>query len=388
MSDQGATKKRPLEEETQGTAASASNGASAASTGGHEGRGGSSSKRPRPEESSSSSSSSSLPIEGASSIAPPHSEQQQRSRSSRPALFFGSNIPDDVVQAVADFLFDKCHGENVEIEAKIGILTDKITKQRIQMPVQNEVALVSQENHNRWYTFSSDMTVAQHAHFNRCLNKTVEMSQHSDSKVVYKHTYETDQFFTVRGQKTRVSRDQKTNEVLGTIQKVRVADLDIFSPRRPFDYRISVNIEHPVDEPSGTPERERKKDRVSYQLNNLKIDLTQVKSNNSPGNHAQPPSYSQMRPSAQQQNQSDLTHELEIEFVQAEELARERKIRIDSQGRQPDRFLEMTANFINNVRGLIAQGQNIQHHPPPPHMQQQRQQQHSQQQQQHQQQRR
>ncbi|KAG0298739.1 mRNA-capping enzyme subunit beta [Linnemannia gamsii] len=350
MSDQGTTKKRPLEEETQATAASGSNGAGAASTGGHEGQSGSYSKRPRPEESSSSSSSSSLPSGGATSTAPPHSEQQQRPRSSRPALFFGSNIPDDVVQAVADFLFDKCHGANVEIEAKIGILTDKNTKQRIQMPVQNEVALVPQENHNRWYTFSSDMTV---------------------------------------GRKTRVSRDQKTNEVLGTIQKVRVADLDIFSPRRPFDYRISVNIEHPVDEPSGTPERERKKDRVSYQLNNLKIDLTQVKSNNSPGNHAQPPSYSQMRPSAQQQqNQSDLTHELEIEFVQAEELAREREIRISSQGRQPDRFLEMTANFINNVRGLIAQGQNIQHHPPPPHMQQQRQQQYSQHHQQHQQQRR
>ena len=97
-----------------------------------------------------------------------------------------------------------------------------------------------------------------------------------------------------------------------------------------------------------------------------------------PNNPAQPPSYSQMRPSAQQ-NQLDLTHELEIEFVNAEELAREREIRINSLGRQPDRFLEITANFINNIRGLIAQGQNILHHPPQ-HMQQ-RPQQHQHQQQ-------
>ncbi|KAF9274493.1 mRNA-capping enzyme subunit beta [Linnemannia elongata] len=375
MSDQGTTKKRPLEEEAQDTAASLSNGAGAASTGGQEGRDGSSSKRPRPEESSSSST---LPAGGASSTAPPQPEQQQRPRPSRPALFFGSNIPDDVVQAVADFLYDRCHGENIEIEAKVGILIDKITQQRIQMPVQNEVVLPETHSSNRWYTFSSDMTVAQHAHFNRCLNKSVEMSQHSESKVAYKHTYETDQFFTVQGKKTRVSRDQKTNAVIGTIQKRRIADLDIFSPRRPFDYRISVNVEEPVAQPSGNPERERKKDRVSYQLNNLKIDLTQVKSNNMPNNPAQPPSYSQMRPSAQQ-NQLDLTHELEIEFVNAEELAREREFRINSQGRQPDRFLEITANFINNIRGLIAQGQNIPHHPPQ-HMQQ-RPQQHQHQQQ-------
>ncbi|KAF8943678.1 mRNA-capping enzyme subunit beta [Haplosporangium gracile] len=354
MSDQGTTKKRPLEEETQDATASSSHGAA---VGGQEERDGSSSKRPRSEESSSSSS---LPTGSATSAAPPHHEQQQRPRPSRPALFFGGNIPDDVVQAVADFLFEHCQLANVEIEAKIGILIDKTTQQRIQMPVKNEVVLMT-EKHNRWYTFSSDMTLAQHAHFNKCLNKSAELSRQSESRVEYKHTYETDQFFTVRGVKTRVSRDQKTNAVLGTIQKERVADLDIFSPRRPFDYRISINIEKPVPEPSGAPERERKKDRVSYQLNNLKIDLTQVKSNNTPNNSAQPPSYSQMRPSAhQQQNQSDLTHELEIEFVNAEELAREREIRLSSQGRQHDRFLDITANFINNIRGLIAQGHNIQ----------------------------
>ncbi|KAF9125691.1 mRNA-capping enzyme subunit beta [Mortierella sp. 14UC] len=362
MSDQGATKKRPLEEETQDVTSSSSHGnggtaeATTTTTGGQDGP---SAKKLRPEESSSASASrptGGSAASGASHPVPQHPDQQQQQQQrrgpSRPALFFGVNIPDDVVQTIAEFLYEHCHHPNVEIEAKIGILMDRNTGKRIEMPVKNEVVLMPQARAG-WYTFSSDMTV-----------------------VVYKHTYEKDQFYNIQGHKTRVTRDQKTNEILGTVRKDRIADLDIFSPRRPFDYRVSVNVEVPVPYPGddAQPQRERQKDRVSYRLNNLKIDLTQVKSNNTPGNtpnsnRNQPPSYSQMRPPAYQQQQQspDLTHELEIEFVHPEELVHERDVRIKSGGRQPDRFLEMTANFINNIRGLIAQGYNI----PPPHHQQQ-----------------
>ncbi|KAG0252019.1 mRNA-capping enzyme subunit beta, partial [Linnemannia exigua] len=178
------------------------------------------------------------------------------------------------------------------IEAKIGILMDRTTGKRIEMPIMSEVVLMPQARAG-WYTFSSDMTVAQHAHFNGCLNKSHKLSQQQEPNVVYKHTYEKDQFYNIQGHKTRVTRDQKTNEVLGTVRKDRIADLDIFSPGRPFDYRVSVNVEVPVPFPgdNAQPQRERQKNRVSYRLNNLKIDLTQVKSNNNSNNPAQPPSY-------------------------------------------------------------------------------------------------
>ncbi|KAF9925631.1 mRNA-capping enzyme subunit beta [Linnemannia zychae] len=366
MSDQGATKKRPLEEDSQDTAIGAlpNKSSNATMLDGEKKQDGPTTKKPRSEESSSVPPGSEAVASG---VPPP--EQQQRKRSSKLVSFFGTNFPDDVVKVVADFLFEHCHHRNVEIEAKIGILMDRNTGRRIEFPVKNEVVLMPQAR-TGWYTFSSDMTVAQHAHFNTCLNKVHEMSQQSESKVEYKHTYEIDQFYTSQGNKTRVTLDQKTRKILpnGIIKKERIADLDIFSPRRPFDYRISVNVEEPAPAPSGNPQRERQKNRVSYRLNNLKIDLTQVKSNNMPNNpqQNQQHNYSQMRsPMGHQQSALDLTHELEIEFVHPEELVREREIRINSHGSQPDRFLEITANFINNVRGLIAQGYNI----PQPNMQ-------------------
>ncbi|KAG0216755.1 mRNA-capping enzyme subunit beta [Mortierella sp. NVP41] len=375
MSDQGMTKKRPLEEETPQKT-------SAPEAGGSQDRDGPSNKKPRPEETSASAGGSAATSgTTAAGAAPPPPQPQtqhseQRRGPPRPTNFFGINVPDDVVQAIADFLFEHCHHPNVEIEAKVGILIDKSTGRRIEMPVKNEVVLMPQARAN-WYKFSSDMTVAQHAHFNRCLNKSHEMSQQTESKVIYKHTYEIDQFHTSGGPKTRVTKDQKTGQVIpnGIVRKDRIADLDIFSPRRPFDYRVSVNVEVPVPFPGGSPDFERQKDRVSYRLNNLKIDLTQVKTANSNKPPTQQHNYSQMRPQpGQQQAQGDVTHELEIEFVHPEELTRERDIRINSGGRQPDRFLEITGNFINNVRGLIVLGNHIQQHGPPPHQQQQHQQ--------------
>ncbi len=63
----------------------------------------------------------------------------------------------------------------------------------------------------------------------------------------YEHTYEIDQFFSSAQGKTRVTKDQKTNQVIpnGIVQKDRIADIDVFSPRNPFDFRVSVNIEVP-----------------------------------------------------------------------------------------------------------------------------------------------
>ncbi|KAF9328692.1 mRNA-capping enzyme subunit beta, partial [Podila minutissima] len=274
----------------------------------------------------------------------------------RDHAFFGTDVMDDVVRAVGEFLFQHCHHPNVEIEAKLGILTDNNTGRRIELPVMSETVILPQRP--AWYRFVSDMTIGY--------------------QIQYKHTKEIDQFYTGPQGKTRVTKDQSTNAVIpnGIVKKDRIADLDVFSPRSPFDFRVSVNVEVPVPAPTGNPQFERHKDRISYRHHNFKIDLTQVKTANSPNNNNQRPNYSQMARPAQQ---PDVTHELEIEFVHPEELVRERTIRLSGQGR-PDRFWEIVGYFINNVRGLattkyIPQAQRQQQH-------QQQQQQHQQQQQQ------
>ena len=124
----------------------------------------------------------------------------------------------------------------------------------------------------------------------------------------YKHTREVDSFYELSHQgslqlppsviaglhsnpratkkaRVRVTTDEKTGEELAKIVKTRVADIDIYSPQSPFDWRISVNIEMDFDIDKSllieAPSKDgraadRRKDRVSYKHLAYQIDLTQV----------------------------------------------------------------------------------------------------------------
>ena len=123
----------------------------------------------------------------------------------------------------------------------------------------------------------------------------------------YKHTYECDTFYALSQQgrlhlprsiqehidprngrtipKVRVTTENKTGELIAQIIKTRVADMDIYSPRTLFDWRISVNLEMKIEgdlrqyiEPGdvGKSATDRSKDRLSYKHLQYQIDLTQV----------------------------------------------------------------------------------------------------------------
>lgn len=119
----------------------------------------------------------------------------------------------------------------------------------------------------------------------------------------YVHTKECDAFYelsqaghlglppSIRAQlnprhraKVRITTDQKTGKELAKIVKARVADLDIYSPRTAFDWRLSVNLEMNydgdmqdlVETTEGGKRADRNKDRMSYRHLAYQIDLTQV----------------------------------------------------------------------------------------------------------------
>lgn len=123
----------------------------------------------------------------------------------------------------------------------------------------------------------------------------------------YVHTHEVDTFYdmsqagalalpqSIRRQmdprnprtipKVRVTTNTRTGEEIAKIIKVRVADIDIYSPRTAFDWRVSVNVEMRINgdlkdlvEPGATGRRgaDRNKDRMSYRHLAYQIDLTQV----------------------------------------------------------------------------------------------------------------
>ncbi len=64
----------------------------------------------------------------------------------------------------------------------------------------------------------------------------------------YEHLHLIDNFYAPesgRGEKLRVTRDEKTGEVRACMRKIRLGNLDIFCPKRSVDWRISVNMEIP-----------------------------------------------------------------------------------------------------------------------------------------------
>lgn len=139
---------------------------------------------------------------------------------------------------------------------------------------------------------------------NNFLNEQVKASLANDSSripISYAHKKERDTFYEVSAQelppvirqnlnprhkpKVRVTTDAKTGAVIAKIVKCRVADIDVYSPRTPVDWRVSVNLEMEYDgdishltmaDASKGGRGERNKDRMSYRHLAYQIDLTQV----------------------------------------------------------------------------------------------------------------
>ncbi|MCJ1375405.1 mRNA-capping enzyme subunit beta [Loxospora ochrophaea] len=258
-------------------------------------------------------------------------------------------------------------GAVIEIEAKIGQLIDKNTNDRLRLPVMTE-CVVSNADPSLRINFKSSMTESQHRSLNGFLNKALVDSKGLPSSIPpipkprvamnYVHTRECDAFYelsqaglfnlphAIRNQlnprhnkpKVRISTDQKTGQVLAKIIKARVADIDIYSPRTAFDWRISVNLEMNYDgdmrdlveaSEAGQRKADRNKDRVSYRHQAYQIDLTQV------------------TPS-EATSKADKEHELEIEVSSADI----RRQGLLAKAGQPSNYEELVRGFIDNVRVL------------------------------------
>ncbi|KAI8613346.1 CYTH-like domain-containing protein [Chytriomyces sp. MP71] len=249
---------------------------------------------------------------------------------------------DDITRYVSEWLLrhisEQGNSPHIEIEAKLGVLEDKRSCQRLFLSQIETETVVSQQQMAS-VRFKSDMTLDQHGNFNRLLNKAV-----SDLKgaVKYTHRYEKDKFYpstsrTSGGDRTRVTVNTKTNEVMAVIQKKRIADLNIYNPANHLDYRISINLELKTDLPFSEDDVifTRDKDRMSYVYQAVQVDLTQVTDSNN-GNKV---------------------HELEVELANVEQLLREKE---KHDLRQPNQFTEIVGVLINNVRVLARESNKFQ----------------------------
>lgn len=108
---------------------------------------------------------------------------------------------------------------------------------------------------------SASLCQRQHARLNQFLNKEVEfcsgkagphpiLQPHHYYPITYKHTHTTDSFFpasqmSASGAKRRVTTNDKTGQVVECMEKIKLANLNVYSPNEEFDWRVSVNLELP-----------------------------------------------------------------------------------------------------------------------------------------------
>ncbi|KAI5305518.1 stearoyl-CoA 9-desaturase [Ascosphaera pollenicola] len=293
---------------------------------------------------------------------------------------FTGEIPhEDLSKQVADFLFEQVvkrtdigvshlggssngHGAVLEVEAKLGRFIDKDSQQHFQLPIKTETILLKDRTGPHLY-FESYMTLNQHRCLNEFLNRAAEQSKLPNPTrkripMEYVHNRQIDAFYEIppeslppmirpyfnrrHNPRVRVTRDQKTGNVIAKIVKCRVADLDVYSPGTALDWRLSVNIEMdyegdiqglvPLGEGGDPNSRvERIKDRVSYMHMFSRIDLTQVED-----------------PKTQPGLPPRLIHEVEVEISTAEVRRQGQKV-IAHTGNQ---YGELIKAYVDNIRIL------------------------------------
>jgi len=258
---------------------------------------------------------------------------------------------DEFIREVADFIHHSITTRpadlkgDIEVEAKIGVLKDRGTGNRLQLPVLVETILAPKAADCH---FESKMSQAQHQHYNVLLNRLKESSDKpgpQSSPIAYAHSHLLDSFYASENrEKIRVTRNEKTGDVVASVKKIRLGNLDVYSPKRAVDWRISVNVEVPVPHPLGSPTHLRRKDRISYSHEEFVVDLTQVTSFGAPG------------------SQMEIIHELELEFANSRLLTAAAARRGDESVSELERsaFDELIRAFVNNARILARNAEGCQ----------------------------
>ncbi|KAF8879086.1 CYTH-like domain-containing protein [Gymnopilus junonius] len=249
-------------------------------------------------------------VSGSSTHSTGEHQNQHQNQNLQPLSLsiLGVEPLDEFIKEIADFVHHMIMTRpeqhqhpngKVEVEAKIGVLRENRSGQRLGLPVLVETSDTCPGIPD--VRFESNMSVGGDR------------------------------------DKIRVTRDTNTGVVVECMRKVRLGDLNVYCPKREADWRVSVNLEIPMPHPVGSASFKRVKDRLSYSHEEFKIDLTQVTSSTSPN---APP---------------QILHELELEIARPEFLLATAMQRGDPKASELERsaFDELIRAFVNNARILV-----------------------------------
>lgn len=194
----------------------------------------------------------------------------------------GPPLVDDRVRYVVNFMLEHVKSDKVEVEAKLGVLFEKVENVRAVtlVPVLCETPIRSESNKDT--RFQSDVGAETFARLNARLNQRVDRtSENAPGNVRYIRRREMDVFWPGKIRETKERREGGEGgdgyHTIRVQRKTRLGDLNVLCPGRRADVRYSASEEMDCGIPTGCePTMQRVKDRMSYKYEYLSVDITCV----------------------------------------------------------------------------------------------------------------
>ena len=202
-----------------------------------------------------------------------------------------SFIPeDDLTKSVQDWIYATLVSvepqlrQFVEIEMKYGVIIDPTSSSRVNPPVSSQCVFTDLDS-----TMKPDVDERVFDEFNRYMRNLSELNENMGKfNIIESHTSDLSyrvRTHTERPKFLRMTKDVNTGRIAQFIEKRKISQLLLYSPKDSYDCKISISLELPVPESdppekysNHTPTGNRIKKRTSYIHNDscTRFDITKV----------------------------------------------------------------------------------------------------------------
>ncbi|CDO93252.1 unnamed protein product [Kluyveromyces dobzhanskii CBS 2104] len=253
---------------------------------------------------------------------------------------------DDLTKSVQDWIYatliavDPELRQFVEVEMKYGVIIDPSTSNRVNPPVSSQCVFTDLDS-----TMKPDVDERVFDEFNRYIKNLSELNENM-GKFNIIDSFASDLSYRVRTHTERpkflrMTRDVNTGRIAQFIEKRKISQILLYSPKDSYDTKISISLELPVpdsDPPEKyqhhTPTGNRIKKRTSYIHNDscTRFDITKVENKPIRVNNKH-----------EKEAESDTTYEVELEINTPALLNAFENIQHDSK-----EYAAIVRTFLNN----------------------------------------
>lgn len=204
-----------------------------------------------------------------------------------------SFIPDDdLTKSVQDWIYATLVSiepplrQFLEIEMKYGVIIDPTSSSRVNPPVSSQCVFTDADS-----TMKPDIDERVFDEFNKYMKNISDLNENMGKfNIIDSHTSDLSyrvRTHTERPKFLRMTRDVNTDRIAQFIEKRKISQLLLYSPKDSYDTKISISLELPVpdNEPpekykNHTPIGNRIKKRTSYIHNDscTRFDITRAES--------------------------------------------------------------------------------------------------------------